>query len=178
MSLKSRDDLKVVMDVSEICRYLIALPRLQTKEIVAATKRNGKADKGALWSRLQQPVHPSQKKTPGIFFAQYLSASKQWDKSNELPCLFLSLWDFQVGFFFFLFQLYISNVVNCFSFLYLARDYLRSSVCNLSRSYLLLFTCMPVIPGLSSTSKIYDHFEHLFLHESELSTTLRPKKCI
>ena len=57
----SRDDLEVAMDVNEVCKSLIALPGLQTKEIDTATKRNGKEDKGVLWSRLQQPVHPSQK---------------------------------------------------------------------------------------------------------------------
>jgi len=44
----SRDDLEVAMDVNEVCKSLIALPGLQTKEIDTATKRNGKEDKGVL----------------------------------------------------------------------------------------------------------------------------------
>lgn len=62
VSLMSRDDLEVITDVSEVCKSLTVLPRLLTRELVIVTKRNGKADRGFLWSRLQPPVHPSQKK--------------------------------------------------------------------------------------------------------------------
>lgn len=54
-----REDLEVVLDVSEVYKSMIAMPRLQTRWLATDTKREDKAAKDVQWPGL--PIHLSQK---------------------------------------------------------------------------------------------------------------------